>query len=958
VVQNNFVNLIVDSITFSAGGGTSANGYTINGNPITINTAGAGQDPFGIDVATGVADPAAGITQIFNAAIVLNTADATFHTAEAKSLLTFHGAINLGGRTLTVDNSSGNANTDVQGNVIHGAISNGNLVKIGSGTLQLSGDNNYANTTVNNGAIVADSDTALGSSAGTLTANDPGRFQLRNGVTVVKTVLNLNSNVSGGGIGANGNTTNTFRGSVVLMAGNGGVAIGAGFQAANASTRLIIDGVISGATSTLFMNGAGVVEFTKNNNYTGITDINGNQGFTTVQIDSPAGLGVGGGAGNRTIIENGGVGGQRGGTVLLNFDGTLQNAGVGEAIDFAGAGVGGLGAIRALGDANVVISGNVTLIAAAPWNIGVDSGSLALTGVIDSLGAKRGLTKLGDGKLIIGGTAPNTYSGGTFVNAGTLSLQNTSTNPLGATPTALAPNSVTINSGGTLRVEAGVVIPNGVIPTSGGILAGAGTVGIVVSDDGVVRPGAAAGALTASDFTLDVNSTFQVDVGGQGLRVIGAIDLGEARLALEGSVTIALGAQVTLIENDGNDAITGTFAGLIEGARIAVGGQVFSLTYAGGPGGNDAILTAVAPLSDLAIAANKLSASYTDADGDLVTVKITKGALAASDFTFAFAADNRQQLQRLTLDAADAGANLTITSKRVGLGDGFANIGHLSALGVALGAVTLDGDLGRIESAAEKSLTVQSLGALGLTTQAFGGSLTSNITGNLGKLTVKGSIRDATVISSGSIGSVKLTGSFLGGRLSAGADLGTVNVRGDIAGTAAAPVVISAFGKAVAPTTGLDVALKSLTVSGGVEFLRVLAGYNTTLAGANADASIGAISVGKDWRSSSVLAGGKAGADGFTGTPDDAKLTGGTRDVADIFSSIASLTIKGQAFGTTVNGDTFGVVAEQIAKAKIGQTIFKFDSGERDAADAFAAAATGPGATGLTSDFFLREITN
>ena len=51
------------------------------------------------------------------------------------------------------------------------------------------------------------------------------------------------------------------------------------------------------------------------------------------------------------------------------------------------------------------------------------------------------------------------------------------------------------------------------------------------------------------------------------------------------------------------------------------------------------------------------------------------------------------------------------------------------------------------------------------------------------------------------------------------------------------------------------------------------------------------------------------------------------------------------------------IVAEQIKQAKVGKTTFKLDKGERDAADAFALAPTGPGATGLASDFLVREVT-
>lgn len=955
VMQNDINNLLVDSMTFDANagtgatGGTSANGYTINGNLIFINATAAGQDPFGIDVGPGVADATNGITETFNTPLTLFGFDATFRTQQNGSRLTFHGDIDLALKTLTINNAGINSSA-IQSVVFDGDfLGNGNLIKTGGGTLQLSGDNTVVDTTLNNGVVVATSNLALGGSAGTITVNDPGQILLRNGVTIQKTTLNLNSNQLGGGLGADGNTTNTFRGAMVLMAGSGGVALGAGVGAANASTRLIIDGVISGATSTLSLNGAGVIEFTKDNTYTGLTNHNGNNGFGALQIDSPGGLGASG-AGNGTQLNRNGAG-PTGSALWLNFDGTTN-----ETVQFAGSGVGGLGAIRALGDSAPVITGNITLIAGAPWHIGVDSGSLTLTGAIDSQGANRGLTKIGAGRLTIGGTAANTYVGGTVVNAGLLSVKNTSATPLGS-----AASSVTVNGGTTLRLESGVNAANSVLLNAGGTLIGTGAIGSLVSDDATVSPG---GTIATGNVTLDANSTFVADINGAGsglhdqLSVNGTVDLAGARLSLAGGFLATPGTVVTLIDNDGAEAVTGKFAGLDEGARIGLGGQVFTLSYAGGTNANDVVLIAVPAISDFAIAANGLSATYTDVDGDKVTVKITKGALTASDFTLGFAADNRQQLQLLTLDAADAGTNLSITAKRTKAGgDGFVNVGFINATGVALGTVTISGDLGRINAAAIKSLTVKSFGALGTTTQAAGGSLTSNFSDILSKLTVKSSIRDATLIGTTSIGTVKIGGSFIGGRISAGADLGAVSVRGDIVGTAASPVIISAFGLATAPTTGPDTAIKSLTVTGGVEFLRVLAGYDTALAAKNADASIGAISVGKDWRSSTVLAGVVAGTDTFVGTADDKKLTGGTRDAAALFSTIASVTIKGQALGTTTNGDTFGIVAEQITKAKVGKVVLTLDPGERDAADAFALGSTGPGATGLPSDFFLREVT-
>jgi autotransporter-associated beta strand protein len=943
VVQNDIVSLVVDSITFSSAGGTSANGYTINGNAFTINTSAAGQDPFGIDVLTGVADPTNGITQTFNANITLSTADATFRAVEVKSQLTFHGDINLGGRTLTFDNVSA-----TPGIVVDGDISNGNLLKTSLGTVQLTGNNSYTNITVNSGNIFADSNTALGANSGTVTINDPGRILLHNGVTIVKPLLNLNSNGLLGGLGADGNTTNTFRGSVVLMAGAGGVAMGAGNGAANANTRLVIDGFISGATSTLSLNGAGVIEFTQNNTYTGVTNHNGNLGFGALQVDAPGGLGASG-PGNEVQFNRNGAG-PTGSALWLNFNGTLP-----ENINFAGSGVGGLGAIRVLGDNDVTLSGNISFIAGAPWTFGVDGdhGSLTTTGIIDSQGANRALTKIGAGRLNIGGTAANTYVGGTIINGGIVSVQNTSATPLGS-----AASVVTVNNAGALRVELGVVVPNAVQINAGGILTGSGKItAAVTSTGGTVSPGATVGSLTVNGVSFNAASDFLADVNGtvagaqyDQLKVNGTVTLGSAALVLAGGFAATPGTQLTLIDNDGAEPVIGTFAGLLEGAQVAVGGQVFTISYIGGSG-NDVVLTALTPVSDFTLAENGRSATYTDLDGDLVTVKITKGALTAGDFVFGFSADNRQQLQRLVLDADDAGTKLTITAKPTAAGgDGFANVGYINATGVALGAVSVDGDLGRVDADAVKSLTVRSLGGLGLTSQAAGGSLVSNFSGKLGKLTVKSSIHGATLLGTASIGTVKINGSFLGGQLSAGADLGSVTVRGDIVGSDAAPVIISGFGKADAPTKGLDVAIKSLKVSGGVEFLRVLAGYDITLKGLNADAAISSIFVGADWRASTVLAGVSAGADGNDGTADDAKLTTtGVRDTAEIFSTIAKLTIKGQALGTIDAADHFGIVAEQIKKAKIGKATLKLDPGERDAADVFA--------IGATSDFFVREVT-
>ena len=77
----------------------------------------------------------------------------------------------------------------------------------------------------------------------------------------------------------------------------------------------------------------------------------------------------------------------------------------------------------------------------------------------------------------------------------------------------------------------------------------------------------------------------------------GTITLGSATLnaTLGTGFTPTAGEQFTIIDNTGTAAITGTFAGLAEGAILTLSGQQFSITYKGGTGSNSVVLTTLAP---------------------------------------------------------------------------------------------------------------------------------------------------------------------------------------------------------------------------------------------------------------------------------------------------------------------------------------------------------------------------
>ena len=532
--------------------------------------------------------------------------------------------------------------------------------------------------------------------------------------------------------------------------------------------------------------------------------------------------------------------------------------------------------------------------------------------------------------------------------------------------------ALTFNGPGTLTLSAANTFA-GTTLVNAGILNGAGSVNgpVQIASGATLAPGTGPGIFSSGNATFASGSTFSVELNGltpgtqhDQLAVTGAVNLGGATLAATLGFTPGFANNIILISNDGTDTVTGTFAGLPEEALVTIGGKRFIVSYVGGDG-NDVSLTQFTPLAVRIV--NFKTATYTDVDGDIVTIKVTKAGLTIDDFFgIATSANGSGQLQLLNFSDDNgrfSGAKVSIKVTTI-VGDGFANVGYLNATGTRLGKVTIGGDLGRIDAGdpvpvkpAVKALTVQSLGAFGFETQGAGASLVSHLSGALKKLTVNTDIRDATVTSTGSIGSVNINGSILGGSITAGSTLGAVKVSGSITGTAAAPVVISALGKLPAPGSGIDLAIASITVGGSVDRLRVLAGYTPAGVGANADASIGAMSVTGAWSASSVLAGIAAGADGFVGTTDDAKLTGGNvRDNASIFSQIASITIAGAASGTSAAGDSFGIVAEQIKKANISGTALAFTSGPRSPGDFFFVGTTGPGPGGAT-DFGIGEVT-
>lgn len=166
---------------------------------------------------------------------------------------------------------------------------------------------------------------------------------------------------------------------------------------------------------------------------------------------------------------------------------------------------------------------------------------------------------------------------------------------------------------------------------------------------------------------------------------------------------------------------------------------------------------------------NPQTISFTDLDGDKVTVHFSKAFLTTSNvgeiFKFsdgttssAFNENEPQQLQLIDLNRVPVnldtfisradGVSFTVIAEKDGaLGNDLTNVGAVKATSIALGSVTIDGDLGQIDCGRTgskigiKSLVVESMYKFGESTQLLSGTaqerLESKIIGEVSSVEVK-----------------------------------------------------------------------------------------------------------------------------------------------------------------------------------------------------------------------------
>jgi hypothetical protein len=178
---------------------------------------------------------------------------------------------------------------------------------------------------------------------------------------------------------------------------------------------------------------------------------------------------------------------------------------------------------------------------------------------------------------------------GTALAAGNWQVMSTSTldltsagnlNTIGtqASVTLNGPNSAFINLAALASNQGSFRLLGGQSFTTVGSLTNSGE--LTLSPGSVLAVTGNFTETSSAKLTLQLGGTDSSPTIGS-LSVTGTISLAGS-LTVTSTVTPAIGTVFNVVNNQGTSAITGTFAGLPEGATITVNGMTFKISYAGG----------------------------------------------------------------------------------------------------------------------------------------------------------------------------------------------------------------------------------------------------------------------------------------------------------------------------------------------------------------------------------------
>lgn len=128
--------------------------------------------------------------------------------------------------------------------------------------------------------------------------------------------------------------------------------------------------------------------------------------------------------------------------------------------------------------------------------------------------------------------------------------------------------------------------------------------------------------------SLGLNGT-SAGVDQDAVFVNGSVALNGAALNLDVGYNAAVNDSFVLVSNDGSDAVSGTFAGLSEGAAFNASGYLMTITYAGGDG-NDVVATVTGKVKVKFVTASSTVAEE-DGAGQSVVVQLDSSGVTLTE---------------------------------------------------------------------------------------------------------------------------------------------------------------------------------------------------------------------------------------------------------------------------------------------------------------------------------------
>ncbi len=644
-----------------------------------------------------------------------------------------------------------------------GVIDAGTITKVGSGTLTLSGSNNYTGgTTITAGAIELTSNAGLGGAAGTLTLdggtvrygaafNDLRAFTLgsncgtldTNGFDVTyASALAGNNTLTKSGTGTLGFTLapdvslNVLQGTVQSTFANGtkSVAVAAG---ATANINDAVDHDTSTSFSgagTLLKTGTGGTSMFGISTLTGQIDVQGgalSMGPGTIFSGNP-GLSLAAGTAFHLNFHSGQFSTLSGAGTIYNAD-TLT---VGSSVNSAFSGVINAGSLVKVGSGTLTLSGDNTHVSATT----VSAGTLAF----GNAGAITGTASLsvGAGAVVAANYAINQAFLGQVASgsAGTIALGASSSNALDFSAPGLA--NVTLGATGAFTYS-GTLTPANSTYRLGGDGGGTLTLGtalsganaLLVATGSVVLDAANAhtGGTTLSGGTLTVTSNGSLSGAASALTVNGGTLALNNTLQTVGTLsgsggTINLGTGHTFTTDT---SATSTFGGTLSGPGAFAKAGSGTLTLSGN---NDFT-------GGIALNGGALTPGSAGAFG-------STGAISFGGGTLAYSAANTQDFSSRFSTAAN---------QAVSVDTGALDIGFNTALGSTGGTLTKSGT-GTLKLNGLNTYSGSTTLAAGALIVSSGASLsgsTANLTINAGTLSLNNAAQTVGALS-GSGGTISL----------------------------------------------------------------------------------------------------------------------------------------------------------------------------------------------------------